>query len=194
MSDLQGYAIAASLISPVVAVLITRHLDRKRAERDRKVDVFRSLMKTRKLRLSGEHVTALNLVEIEFYGHSSVTDARKKYFENLATKIPEEQKERDKHFETQEQLLAKLLREMAKTLNFTDIEQIDIMNGGYSPQGWADIEQQQHVLRFLLIDMLNGNRGLPISPIVNPTANSPYPPAPPEEGQVPTISINPPKA
>lgn len=184
-----GLTVAATLISPLVAVLVTRYLDRSRAERDRKIDVFRTLMKTRRLRLSSEHVTALNLIEIEFYGHSDVTDARKKYFENLATKLPEDQKDREKHFELQEQLLAKLLHAMAKTLKFKNIEQIDIMTGGYSPQGWADIEQQQHVLRFLLIDLLNGNRGLPISPVVNPTAISPYPP-PPEEGQIPAITTN----
>lgn len=191
MSDVAQIGILSvvpTLLGPILAVLATRYLDRKREVRDRKVDVFRTLMKTRRLRLSAEHVTALNLIEIEFYGNLEVTTAAKNYLDHLAAKMPDDQKERDKHFELQIQLLAKLLHAMAKTLNFKNIEQIDIMNGGYSPQGWADIEQQQHVLRFLLIDMLNGNRGIPISPIVNPTANSPYPPPPPDEEQVPSIT------
>lgn len=180
-------SVVAMIVGPISAVYITRHLDHQREERGRKVDVFRALMKTRRLRLSSEHVAALNLIEIEFYGHPDVTNARKVYFENLARKLPEDQKEREKHFEQQEQLLAKLLHAMGKSLKFDNIEQIDIMTGGYSPQGWADIEAQQHVLRLLLIDMLNGNRSIPISPIVKPTATSPYPPPPAEEDQVPAV-------
>jgi hypothetical protein len=179
-------SVVAILVGPILAVLVTRKIDHERAERERRMDVFRTLMKTRRLRLSSEHVTALNLIEIEFYGVAAVKTARESYFENLSKKLPTDIKESDEHFAEQNRRLAKLLHAMGKALNFSNLEQLDIMTGGYTPQGWADIEQQQQILRYLLIDLLNGNRGIPISP-VNPTAQGLYPP-PPDEEQVAKIT------
>lgn len=180
-------SVLAMLVGPMLAVFVTRKIDHERAERERRMDVFRTLMKTRRLRLSSEHVTALNLIEIEFYGEAEVKTARESYFENLAKKVPTDIKESDEHFAEQNRRLAKLLHAMGKTLNFSNLEQLDIMTGGYTPQGWADVEQQQHILRYLLIDMLNGNRGIPISPL-NPTAQGLYPPPPPDDEQVAKIT------
>lgn len=192
MSDFIGWVQAvAILVGPIAAVWVTRWMDQKREDRDRRLDTFRALMKTRRLRLSQEHVAALNLVEIEFYNEADVINAWKNYLKNLSKNLTEPNitdKDRLRHFEDQEELLTKLLHAMAKALGFSNIEQLDIMKGGYSPQGWADIESQQHLLRGMLIEMLRGNRPIPITPIVNPTGTSPYPP-PPEEHTQPTTII-----
>ena len=58
--------VLAVLVGPVIAVLITRYFDNRRADEARKLDIFRTLMRTRRLPLHWDHVGALNLVEVEF--------------------------------------------------------------------------------------------------------------------------------
>jgi hypothetical protein len=79
MTIVEGLTIFALIAGPVVAVYVTRWFDRSRAAKERQLDVFRELMRTRRgtLALSPDHVKALNLVEIEFYGSSSVLDAHR---------------------------------------------------------------------------------------------------------------------
>ncbi|MBK8221793.1 MAG: hypothetical protein IPK73_12280 [Candidatus Obscuribacter sp.] len=191
MSDFIGWVQAIAIVlGPIAAVWVTRWMDQERAERDRRLDTFRTLMKTRRLRLSQEHVAALNLVEIEFYKRADVIAAWKEYQKSLSVILTEANitdKDRQRHFEEQEELLTKLLHAMARTLGFSKIEQLDIMKGGYTPQGWADVESQQNLLRLLLIEMLRGNRPIPITPVINPTATSPYPPPPDEQAQPATV-------
>jgi hypothetical protein len=47
------------------------------------MDVFRTLMRTRRMRLNPDHVGALNLVEIEFYRQADVIAAWETYWEHL---------------------------------------------------------------------------------------------------------------
>ena len=80
--------IFAVVVGPVIAVLTARHLDFQRANKERKLDIFRTLMRTRRVRLHWEHVGALNLVEVEFIGHTAVVDAWKAYLTNLGKELP----------------------------------------------------------------------------------------------------------
>ena len=59
-------SVVALIVGPLLAVIVARMLDDRRARRARRMDVFRKLMATRRERLSFEHVSALNLVEVEF--------------------------------------------------------------------------------------------------------------------------------
>ena len=59
-------------------------------------------------------------------------------------------------------LLAKLLHSIAKSLGFK-IEQLEIFEGGYSPQGWEDVEREQRFIRRYVVEMALGRRHLPVS-------------------------------
>jgi hypothetical protein len=59
--------VLATIVGPVAAVFITRWNDHRREERNRLLYVYRTLMATRKIAISQEHVTAINLVEVEFH-------------------------------------------------------------------------------------------------------------------------------
>ena len=48
--------IAAVFLGPIFAVLLTRYIDYRRADKARKLDIFRTLMRTRKMSLNWEHV------------------------------------------------------------------------------------------------------------------------------------------
>src|SRR5262245_18700155 len=60
--------VLAVLAGPILALYIQNRLNIRRETRDRKLWVFKTLMAARELRLSPEHVTALNMLDVEFYG------------------------------------------------------------------------------------------------------------------------------
>jgi hypothetical protein len=55
----------------------------------------------------------------------------------------------------------KILSAMAKTLGIR-VEQMDIFEGGYVPQGHVNIEREQAAIRKLLSEIADGKRSLPI--------------------------------
>jgi len=167
--------IFAVFAGPLTAVLTTRWLDDKRLKQSRRTDVFRTLMRTRRMRLTPDHVQALNLVEIEFHGQQPVIDAWKAYWAHLAQRPPSAKEEQERFFHDQDALHTKLLHAIARTLKY-NMEQLDIFEGGYVPQGWLDDEQTLRALRNLLLDVLSGNRGIPVVPLNTATKNNPFPP------------------
>ena len=60
--------IIAAIVGPILAVQAQKWLERGRAIHDRRMWIFLVLMSTRAMRLSTNHVEALNAVPIEFYG------------------------------------------------------------------------------------------------------------------------------
>jgi hypothetical protein len=158
-SDMFGWAIlAATFLGPAFAVLATRIIDARRELNNRRLHVFRTLMATRRAQLTAEHVTALNLIEIDFQGKKEVLQAWKVYFENLCVDTKNESR-RDRAWQERPALLAKLLHAIAKVLGYS-IEQLDIMAGGYTPQGFFDEAQAQRDLRALTAEVLSGKRPL----------------------------------
>ena len=170
--------IAAIVIGPIAAIQIDRYLQRRKEIRERKVKLFRELMATRGTRLSTRHVEALNLISVEYSSTSTserpVLNAWKNYHAHLNDRLIKAPAESNDAFETrsaawgtrQIDLLTALLKEMAVSLNYT-FDDVEIRDGGYSPQGWMNIEGEQNRLRQLLIDMLSGERPLQIMPFEN---------------------------
>jgi hypothetical protein len=162
----------ATLFGPVVAVLITRWIDDSRRLNERRLEVFRLLMSSRRALLSPERVKALNLVEIEFYGIEPVLNAHKEVMDHINTLAARADRWNDR----QRMLMTKLLSEMAKVLNY-DLQQLDVLEGGYYPQAFADIDLENQAMRRVLLEVLSGRRPLTVSP-VGPTPPSPFPPPP----------------
>lgn len=171
------FTIIAILVGPVIAIQLTRWLDRRGADKERKLAIFRTLMRTRGLRLHQDHVEALNLVEVEFIKRKKVVEAWKEYFSHLcADPSPVDDnvlllsKERD-------ELLTRLISEIAAVLDIK-IEQLDILRKNYVPQGWADDDWQQRVARMGLINVLYGRAPIAVRPYAPEQTDGPYPPTP----------------
>jgi hypothetical protein len=172
--------VIATFAGPVFAVLVTRRIDDERRVRERRLTVFRSLMATRRALVSPEKVTALNMVEIEFYWLPLVQDAYREVMIHINTPplLPAGWHGRHRA------LLTRLLSQMARALGY-ELEQLDVLEGGYYPQSFADIEIEQQAVRRALIELLSGRRPLSVSPAA-PTPPAPFPPPPtPEQGQPP---------
>ena len=72
MTTIEIVTIVALVTGPVLAVLIARWMEYRRTRYERRMDIFRTLMRTRRSRLFLDHVSALNLVEIEFRDDNNV--------------------------------------------------------------------------------------------------------------------------
>jgi hypothetical protein len=159
-SQLFGWAIlGATFLGPVLAVFMTRYVDRQRDRHQRQLHVLRTLMATRRTVVSAEHVSALNLIEIEFHGYRQVIAAWKTYFQHLAAGV--DPKDSERVTRERRTLLAKLLYEMAKVMKI-HIEQLDILEGGYVPQAAMDVEQQNQLIRRLFTEIISGDRTFPV--------------------------------
>lgn len=165
--------ILATLMGPIIAVWITRKIDAERAKTARKLDVFRAMMRNRRMHLSADYVNAFNLIEVEFQGVEAVERAFKDVFNHMNF-----QGEQPDWFDKFRRLTTRLLYAMGKNLGY-EMEQLDVLEGGYSPNAFGKLEEEQATFRRLMIEVLEGKRSLPIYQGAAPT--NPEPPS-----QVPT--------
>lgn len=114
-------------------------------------------MATRRVGISPEHVNALNLVEVDFYGCVKVQDQWKTYKEHLFSTGPEDVAWHEK----KERLLANLLFEMAAALRF-NIPAMEIFKGGYAPKGWEHRDNRQFEAMEYIYALSQGTKVVPI--------------------------------
>jgi hypothetical protein len=155
--------IAVVFIGPIVAVRLTRFLDDRREIRDRKLNIFKTLMATRAYNVSWPHVEALNRIDLEFEKDDpkerAVLNAWKEYHDLLG----------DKHLSPEQwaakrvDLLVELLHKMALVLNY-DFDKTHIKNSSYAPKVHGDMEAQQEAFRRMMIELLEGKRPLIVMP------------------------------
>ena len=179
MRVIEVLTLIAIFVGPIAAVLITRYIDNRRERLQRRMEIFRTLMRTRRTPIVPDHVGALNLIEIEFAKDAEVIKCWKALLTHFGTNhsrredekqvqgmTPEQIAARDTAFygrlsDERQRLLAKLLHAIARVLNFR-AEQLEIFEGGYTPQGWFDVELENMAVRRLFAEISAGRRVLPI--------------------------------
>lgn len=159
----------AVVLGPILAVQVQKFLDRRKEERDRKLKVFRDLMTTRASTLAFQHVSALNMVGLEFNGkkYSKVVNAWKTYIDHLGS-FPNDDEELQKIWsEKKNDQLSDLLYEMGESLGF-DFDKVHIKKAGYFPQAYADQENEQNFIRKKLVDVFLKKEAIPMSVVYFP--------------------------
>ncbi len=176
--------ICAVILAPLIAVQVDKYLEKKRNTKERKLNIFKTLMATRGRILDPRHVEALNMIDLEFDGDKPVTDAWKAYLDHLINmpKYPtsegknEEEKKSEKNIydsqmatwgDQRENYLADLLFKMGNSLDY-NFDKTHIKRSIYSPQGHADIENEQQLLRRASIELLMGRLALPVETVTPP--------------------------
>jgi len=160
--------IVAIVIGPIAAVQIEKFLERKRDSKNRKNNVFKTLMATRGTVLSFSHVEALNRIDLEFSDekkYKKIIDSWKEYFDNLSQKVTGEQLA--VWSARNDELLANLLFEMGNKLNY-EFDKVLIKRNIYSPIGHEKTEQEQQIIRQGILDLINGKISIPMSVIQDP--------------------------
>lgn len=166
--------VAATLLSPVIALHVQRRLDSARERRHRRAWVFQTLMATRAARVAAEHVQALNMIDLEFCSYTwrgaavhgpkdaPVQVAWKAYRDHLgdrATELTEDAAAR--WLERGEDLFVQLLFEMSRSLGYA-FDKTDLKRGIYSPQAHGDLERDQTVIRKGMAALFQGRFALPL--------------------------------
>lgn len=175
-SNFDWLTLFAIFAGPIFAVIATRIIDSRRERRERRLGLFKTLMRTRGARLNQDHVGALNLIEIEYYKEQRVLTALEKYMQHL-----NDRRSNQTHTDVEiwlknsDHLFTKLMYEVAKSLGY-EIEQLQILTGGYSPQGWAEVEERGANIQKKLLAFLNGEIPLPIRGTVSGSTNFEVPP------------------
>ena len=163
MNIAEGILICVTFMGPVAAVQAQKWIERRQAKRKGKDYVFRTLMATRAARLSTEHVQALNMIDLEFYGggpkEKGVREAWKQYLDHLNTRY--ENDVAGAWGIRQTDLLIELMYQMSNCLGY-DFDRTQIKNSVYSPVAHGNLELEQNVIRLGLVNILTGKAAFPI--------------------------------
>jgi hypothetical protein len=154
--------VCATLLGPVLAVFVTRLIDRRRERRHRQTEVFRTLMRSRRSNLSPDYVHAFNIVEIEFAGVDPIENAHRDLLRhlNIQSQLPD-------WSETLRRLQTRLMYAIAVHL-------------GYAPVAWVAMEDHQRAILKAMTELLPGTRALPVE-IIPPRDSSNVLPLTPAE-------------
>lgn len=159
----------AVVLGPILAVQIQKLIDRNKEGRDRRLKVFRDLMTTRASTLAFQHVSALNMVGLEFNGkkYGKVVNAWKTYIDHLGS-FPDGDENLQKIWsEKKNDQLSDLLYEMGESLGFS-FDKVHIKKAGYFPQAYADQERELNFIRKKLVDVFLNKDAIPMSVVYFP--------------------------
>ncbi|QCB53833.1 hypothetical protein E5675_04895 [Sphingopyxis sp. PAMC25046] len=135
MSTAELISLAAILIGPIAAVLISVWLTNNKQERDQRLIVLRMLLSTRHLPSDPGFSVAINLVPVEFNKSPKVMAAYREFIhavqnpENAAPETPALQSTAIK--------TTKLIFEIVRDLGF-NIQESDIQHAGYAASGFIE--------------------------------------------------------
>lgn len=144
-------SIVAVLLSPIIAILISQFNEKKRDDKSSKLNLFMQLMMFRQgLPISEELVKALNLIDVIFHHHPSVTNHWHDYLDMVSMK--------DRNFEIERKKYLDLLFEIAKSIGYINLKQTDI-DRCYFPVGLGNQKDLTDALQKEQLQYLqNSNR------------------------------------
>lgn len=161
--------VVATVAGPILAVQAQKWIERIRERRHRKQQLFQQLMATRAARLSAEHVQALNMIDLVFYGSHFFGIHRRSKTERA---VVETWREYHDHLGTQygdgaggawnarlEELFTNLLFTIATDVRFK-FDRVQLKKGVYSPQAHGELEREQIAARKLALEVLGGQRAI----------------------------------
>lgn len=156
MDNFDWVNVLAILLGPILAVQAQSFIENKREKKQRKLEILKTLIATKSQPQMYEHVRALNLINIEFYGNKKVISAWEKYYNFLSngkTETIEWHNER-------EDLLTKLLSEILEATRFKfNKSQL----ATYTPKAFFDTEISNNILKEKLKTVLSGETAIHMS-------------------------------
>lgn len=152
--------IIVTFLGPIISIQLARWLDNKKEKRDRKFQIFNTLMATRAYALSYEHVGALNRIDVEFTDKNddNVINSWKAYHDHLSTEIRVQELWNEKC----QSLFNDLLYNISKNLGYK-FDKTYLKNMAYSPIQHGTVENEQDKLRKALVSVLEEGKSIPIS-------------------------------
>jgi hypothetical protein len=137
--------IVAIIIGPILAVQAETYLSRRREQRERRLQVFKTLMLTRKIPLSPNRIDALNLIDIYFDKDDEVTKGWRAYFDTLNNVYKEgiSDDETKRLNDKSEEKFIDLLDAMSKAVGYKKFDKTYLKNAVYFPQAYSGYVEGQ---------------------------------------------------
>jgi hypothetical protein len=186
MTTKDWITVIAVILGPILAVQAQKFLESIREKRNRRLSLFKTLMSTRAERLSREHVQALNMIDIEFYGRrlfgtryqtskeKKVTNAWKNYNDHLNQKNSYDTVE--SWVRDGDTLFTRIMYEMSIALGY-DYDEVQLKRDSYRPEAHVNIENAQLDVLTGLASVLKHERSIPMAVTYFPNMQPP-----PEQG------------
>ena len=175
--NLEGWlTIVAIILGPVLAFAIQHWRDGLREAKKRQLHIFQQLLLTLKVPMAPRHVDALNSVPLDFSSDSKVMQAWRLYTSHLNDGVMlrnNSQRWGERKFE----LLVDLASEMARNLGYDHIDKATLRDNMYVPQGYADQEEELRQIRATMLQVLRGERHIPIGMVGPVHVEEPLPAA-----------------
>jgi hypothetical protein len=156
--------VTATLMGPILAVEIQKRLERAREAKGRKDRLFTTLMATRSIRVSPQHVEALNAIDLTFDGkdkkEEEVRRAWAAYLDVLNT--PAERRAEPAYYLNFDAKFIELLYAISRAIG-RDFDRTYLKNSWYRPQAHADLETATQEIQHLFLSVLKGERTLPVA-------------------------------
>lgn len=153
--------VVVTLLSPLIAVQVTKLIERGRQTRDEQVRIFKTLMATRAANLDRRHVESLNVIDVVFHSASKKETEIRRLWKQYLDHLNDRSYPRDSWGARRVELLVELLHAMATFLDF-DFDKTHIKNQAYYPEGYGDMEDDHAANRKALREVLTGQRSMPI--------------------------------
>jgi hypothetical protein len=163
----------AVIIGPILAVQIQKKLEKFREKKQNRLSIFKTLMSTRAQRLNKDHVQALNMIDIEFYGRKiplfrtkyqtkkeqTVTHAWKIYNSHLNK--PNEFPDVHIWISKSEDLFTDLLYAISQAMNY-DFDKVQLQRDCYRPIAHGDLETTQMNILKGVENIFSGEKSFPM--------------------------------
>jgi hypothetical protein len=164
---LEGWlTIAAIILGPILAFAVQNWRDKRREQRNRKTEIFRRLLLTLKVPMAPSHVDAINSIPLDFSSDRKVLDAWKLYSSHLNVPQPPQQtiEQGTRWLEKKFDLLVDLVYEIGQSLGGYDhLNKASLRDNTYVPKGYADTEEEMRQIRAQWLQVLKGERVLPMT-------------------------------
>jgi len=152
---LTAVTVAAIFLGPIQALKIQRRLDEEREARNRKLDIYKTLMSNRATRLSPAYVQALNRIDVEFTGPGAEEKAVREAWRELLDLYGSWKTIQNPGDKAADQTAA-MLAAMGRCLGY-DFDKVYIKKGVYYPELFGDIEKELHAVRKGILSVLDGS-------------------------------------
>lgn len=141
MNLMDVLTITGLVFGPILAVVISSEVERRRRQADRQLEILRALLVSRRLPADPRYFGAVNLIPAEFANQPAVIQAWKEYSSavNANTTSAEEFTVRERRITARQ---SALIREVGRAVKI-DLSEADIQTEGYISQGFVDRDRIQ---------------------------------------------------
>ncbi|WP_022682022.1 DUF6680 family protein [Sphingobium bisphenolivorans] len=154
--------ILATLVGPIVAVVITLWYQKRDNDYSRKIQIFRSLMQWRANWLHPDWVGALNMIPVEFSGCTEIISAFNGLIDKLNDRGFSDGGEHLGHaYQRAEAAFVELVQQIGARLRI-DLTGVDLRSRVYAPRGWADEQASIQSLRSETLALLRGETAVKV--------------------------------